>query len=121
MTPLALTHQHLPGVTVVTVAGELDTTNHDQLPAFVAQARQRPADQVVLDLARLRFMDGNGLRAVLACRTETVRGGAELRVAAPHPSPARLLKITGLDARLSLHATLEQALFAATVAARPAT
>lgn len=32
MTPLTLTHQHLPGVTVIVVAGELDTTARTTAP-----------------------------------------------------------------------------------------
>ncbi|GAA3560652.1 hypothetical protein GCM10022419_046620 [Nonomuraea rosea] len=121
MTPLTLTHQNLPGVTMIMVAGELDITNHEQLLTFMVQARQRPADQVVFDLTELRFMDSSGLRAVLACRSDALQCGGDVRVAAPRPGPAQLFEITGIDLRMSVHVTVEQALFIAMKAAEPAT
>jgi anti-anti-sigma factor len=103
---------------VVGVAGELDTSNYAQLEAYLSQARLRPADQVVLDLTGLTFMDSNGLRLLLAFHQECLQLGGELRLAALQPVPARLLHITGVEMHVALHASVEQAVAAALEAAQ---
>jgi anti-sigma B factor antagonist len=110
---LTLTHRHLPGVTVIAIAGELDVTNHGEMAAYLGRIRQAPADQVVFDLAELAFMDSSGLRALLSCRQDCVGQGGEMRLAALQAIPARMLEITGVHAHLLVHATVDQALTAA--------
>jgi anti-sigma B factor antagonist len=120
MMPLTLTHRHLPGVTVIAVGGELDTTNHRELENFLEQVRQGPADQVVFDLAGLRFMDSRGLSSLLACHQACLDSGGEVRVAALQATPARLLSLTGVDAHVVVHDTVEQAIAVALAAATSA-
>ncbi|MFC5823240.1 STAS domain-containing protein [Nonomuraea insulae] len=120
MTSLTLTHHNLPGVTVIVVSGELDITNDTQLPAFLARVRRRPADQVVLDLTELTFMDSFGLRAVLICHADALARGGDARPAAPQHGPVQVLAVTGVDAHLTVHDTVKQALLVAMAAAESA-
>jgi anti-anti-sigma factor len=113
MTPLALTHQHLPGATLVALIGELDFTNHEQLDAYLAQVCRRPTDCIVLDLAEVVFMDSQGLNVILRTRQARRAQGGDLWLAAPHPITARLLKITGADFHLVSYPTVDEALAAA--------
>ncbi|MEV0390626.1 STAS domain-containing protein [Nonomuraea sp. NPDC050643] len=111
---LRLTHRHLPGVTVVALAGELDTTNHAHLTAYLGQALGDPADQVVFDLRELTFLDSSGLRALLLCHRSSAEAGGELRLACLQPLPARLVEVTGVGSHMATHATVDQAVAAAT-------
>ncbi|MFC4117667.1 STAS domain-containing protein [Nonomuraea zeae] len=95
------------------MTGELDITNHAKVADYLCRSRQRPADQVVLDLAGLAFMDSSGLRALLSCHQDCLGQGGELRLAALQAVPARLMEITGVHAHLSVHHTVDQALSAA--------
>ncbi|GAA2407208.1 STAS domain-containing protein [Nonomuraea africana] len=110
MEALSLSCQHLPGVTLIQVGGELDVTNDAQFAAFVRQARRRPADHLVFDLGELTFMGSSGLRVVLdAYRSGGSHGGA-VYLAALRPEPARLVEITGAGRHLRVHATAQEAL-----------
>ncbi|SEG96772.1 anti-sigma B factor antagonist/stage II sporulation protein AA (anti-sigma F factor antagonist) [Nonomuraea solani] len=111
---LRLTHRHLPGVTVIALAGELDTTNYEHLPAYLGRCLGDPADQVVFDLAKLTFLDSSGLRALLLCRRSSLEAGGELRLACLQPLPARLVEITGVGTHMATHETVDQAVAAAT-------
>ncbi|MEU7895047.1 STAS domain-containing protein [Nonomuraea sp. NPDC049152] len=114
MPPLTLSCQHLPGaVTVITVAGEVDHTTSDQLDTFIQQARRQPSDHLVVELTEMPFMDSSGLSVLIRAYVLAHQHGGSLRLAAPPPVPARLLRITGLDARLPVHATTADALAAA--------
>ncbi|MDP4510489.1 STAS domain-containing protein [Nonomuraea turcica] len=115
--PLLLSHQHLPGVTVIAVDGELDAHNCHRLEAYIQQHRRRPPDQLVFDLSQARFIDSRGLRVLVQAHALSVRTGGAVLLAAPAAMPARLLQITGLADHLPVHATLEEALRAALSAA----
>jgi anti-sigma B factor antagonist len=113
MTPLALTHQHLPGVTLVALIGELDCTNYKQLETYLARVCRRAADRIVLDLAEVTFMDSHGLNVLLRAREARNAQGGDLWLAAAHPTTAHTLRITGADLHLPSYPTVDQALAAA--------
>jgi anti-sigma B factor antagonist len=108
---LTLTHQHLPGMSVIAVIGEVDRNSSDRLAGYIGEVH-RPGDHVVIDLAELSFMDSSGLRVLLDCARRCADGGADLHLAAAHGAPARLLAVTGVDRRLSMYATAEEAITA---------
>src|SRR4051794_8899858 len=109
---------HLGGVTVITVGGELDLVSAGELETFVRRAH-RPGDQVVVDLTKVGFMDCSGLRALLRVPREVRADGGVIRLAAPQPIPARVLKLTGADRCVPVHASREEALEAALTAREP--
>ncbi|WP_223167286.1 STAS domain-containing protein [Nonomuraea sp. SYSU D8015] len=108
---VTLTHQHLPGMSVIAVAGEVDRTNSAQLADYIERIR-RPGDHMVFDLAELTFLDSSGLRALLLCAQECGADGVGLHLAAAQGAPARLLTITGVDRQVPMHATVEEAITA---------
>ncbi|MEV0590156.1 STAS domain-containing protein [Nonomuraea cavernae] len=102
--------QHLPGVTVIAVGGDLDATNAGRLESFIDESRQRPDDHLVFDMTEVCFLDSSGLRVLLNAYTHCVRHGGSIRLAALRPMPARMVQITRIDAHLPVHATVEEAL-----------
>lgn len=108
MSDLTLGEEHLRGVTVITVGGELDLVTAGELEDFVCRAR-RPGDQVVLDLAGVGFLDCSGLRALLRVHQDVLSDGGASRLAAPERIAGRVLAITGVDRYIQVHATRAEA------------
>ncbi|MCP2347746.1 STAS domain-containing protein [Nonomuraea roseoviolacea] len=126
MPRLTFACQHLPGATVITVGGEIDSANAARVESFIAESRRRPGDHLVFDLTEVRFMDSAGLRTLLNAYLDAEAHGGSVRLAALQPMPARLVAITRVDEHLPVHATVQEALTAALSspeprAARPAT
>ncbi|WP_162795403.1 STAS domain-containing protein [Nonomuraea lactucae] len=119
MSWLTYASQHLPGVTVIAVGGELDATNAGRLESYVADARQGPGDHLVFDLTEVRFMDSAGLRALLNSCLAVARHGGSARLAALQTMPARIVRITRVEAHLPVHETVDDALTAALSPPKP--
>jgi anti-anti-sigma factor len=84
--------------TVVTVDGELDAANADQLAVYV-QRNARRARRVVLDLRELDFIGTAGFSALH--RINVVCSGAQVSWAmATSPAVARLLRVCDPDGTL---------------------
>ena len=113
MTPLTFACQHMPGVTVISMAGDLEAANADRLDTFISRSRRRPGDHVVLDLSEVPLLGHSGLRVLLNVRALTRRHGGDLHLAALQESPARLLTNTGARPILTVHHSVEQAILAA--------
>lgn len=112
MSELILAHQHLSGVTVITVGGELDLATASELDDFMCRTR-RPGDHLVVDLADVTFIDCSGLRPLLRAHHRLRADGTKIYLAAPQPLPARVLKITGIDRWMPVHASQPEAVKAA--------
>jgi anti-sigma B factor antagonist len=85
------------GVTVVSVAGEVDLANAGDLRAAFSSSLADPAVRlVVCDLSRVTFLACTGLTALLDVRRALAARGAGIRVVAQNPAITRLLAVTGL-------------------------
>jgi anti-anti-sigma factor len=86
------THVDQAGATVVTLSGELDSSNAAALEAALEPITATGVAQLVFDLSALRFMDSAGIAVLL---------GAAAKVEAVHlrdPTPIvrRVIELTGL-------------------------
>ncbi|GAA4919088.1 STAS domain-containing protein [Nonomuraea thailandensis] len=113
MPPLTLAHQHLHGVTVIAVTGEMDATNRADLETYLREAQAAPAKRLVFDLSGVPFMDSSGLHVLLKCATDCLKAGGAVHLAAVQPLPARLFEITGVVAHIPVHERVEDAVTAA--------
>jgi anti-anti-sigma factor len=84
------------GERVLRVHGELDIATAGDLERAVLRPRE-PGEQVVLDLARLRFMDSTGLRVLLRARAEAKAGRWDLYVRNVPANVQRLFSISGVE------------------------
>jgi stage II sporulation protein AA (anti-sigma F factor antagonist) len=95
---------------VVTVVGQLDGDTsavlRHQLAALTLQGRCF----IVLDLAQVPFMDSSGMNSVLRSRSEILRHGGQLVLAAPDAPVRRLLDLTGVSLATPVHDTTDLAL-----------
>jgi anti-sigma B factor antagonist len=76
--------------------GELDMATAPTLLAAVGPVLQDPAQDVVLDVRRLSFVDSTGISALI--RISTRLEGATLTLVAPADNVARVLKLVRADA-----------------------
>ncbi|WP_223166871.1 STAS domain-containing protein [Nonomuraea sp. SYSU D8015] len=112
MSSLHMHHQHHAGATVIALAGEIDLASAPQLQQFIRRVRQTPADQLIFDMAEVKFMDSTGLRVLLDAFDVAQRHGGAIHLAALQGPPARLMEITRLDERFCLHSSTDSALAA---------
>ncbi|NRQ38772.1 STAS domain-containing protein [Nonomuraea sp. NN258] len=94
---------------LVTLSGELDSTNDLDLESFV-DGLLRPNQALILDLGGLTFMDGRGLSALLRLSGVVRRKGGALHLANVSDLPARLLQLTGIWDALNIHTSVEAAI-----------
>ena len=115
---LTIEVRHGRGYAIVTVAGEIDISTVTRLRErlFELAPSGRP---LMADLDRVGFMDSAGLSALAGAAKRAAACGGSLQVVCARPTTRQLLRLTGLDCRIPLARTLDEAV-AALAAARTA-
>ena len=90
------------GTTVVAVAGELDIASAPMLKDAIERAQKDDADDLVVDLRDLEFMDVSGLRVLIRAHQRAEEAGGRLRLANVQEPVTRLLTLTGTNEILSI-------------------
>lgn len=81
-------------------------------PALRASIEQSVADgqaRVVVDLAKISFIDSSGLGSLIAGLKRARQAGGNLRIAAATEQVLMVLKLTNLDRVLRPHLSVEEA------------
>jgi anti-sigma B factor antagonist len=100
------------GCAIVAVAGEIDIST-------VTRLRERLFDMaasglpLVLDLDQVNFIDSVGLAVLVGTANRAAEHGGSLQVVCARPKIRELLRLTGLDRRIPLALTLDEARAAA--------
>lgn len=86
------------GVPIVSVSGELDSSNAASLDAAVAPVATTHSERLIFDLSGLRFMDSAGIAVLvgIAAKVKTV----QLRE--PSHAVRRVVELTGLTGVLPI-------------------
>jgi anti-sigma B factor antagonist len=79
--------------------GELDLATAPQLERDV-QAVRDGAEDVVLDLSQLTFIDSSGLRALIALDERAKAEGWRLSLVDPAPATQTIFRVSGVDKHL---------------------
>jgi stage II sporulation protein AA (anti-sigma F factor antagonist) len=107
---LTVSHLTVDGVRIVALRGELDyTARHFAEEALMPPVGDGPP-RTVADLTHLTFMDSSGINALIAARHAAAAAQGWLRVAGAQPAVLRVIRIVGVDALISCHPTVRQAL-----------
>jgi len=83
-------------VTVVTAAGEIDSTSAPVLREQLEALLDSDVHEVTVDLGRVTFLDSAGLCVLATAHRRSVRQDVRLRVLASSRAVIRPLQITGL-------------------------
>jgi anti-sigma B factor antagonist len=100
------------GTVVVSLAGELDLYNAEEVRDALLDATAGEPGVVVVDLEEVRFIDSTALGVLIEARSRMADRGA-FRLAAPGLETRRALEVSGLDRHFLVHDTVAEALEAA--------
>lgn len=81
----------------VTLEGELDLANADQIPAVARALSARGVSECLIDLGRVTFLDVSVLNALHAADRVLTGHGGRLLIVGLSPLATRALRLTGLD------------------------
>jgi len=97
------------GATVVSLAGELDLYNAEDVRAALLECCSDEPSVLVVDLAEVTFVDSTALGVLIEARSRLAdRDG--FRLAAPRLEARRALEVSGLDRHFSIFDTVADAL-----------
>lgn len=94
---------------IVTVRGELDLATADPLYRRGSAAIGRHTRLLLVDLAGVSFCDSRGLSALVRIANAADAADCSYGLIAPQPLVTKVLRITGLDRRLPVFPTVEEA------------
>lgn len=110
----ALSVRSQDGYIVVTISGELDIASAPVLRERFLGLLRPGASRIVIDLSGVTFCDASGLAVLVGAGRRAGQLGGVLRLAAPAPLVAAVLRLTGLDSRFEIFATAPEAIGAPT-------
>jgi anti-sigma B factor antagonist len=97
------------GAVVVSLAGELDLYNAEEVRSALLEACAEEPELLVVDLEEVRFIDSTALGVLVEALSKTTdRRG--FRLAAPGLETRRALEVSGLDRHFHVHDTVAEAL-----------
>jgi anti-sigma B factor antagonist len=100
------------GAVIVSLAGELDLYNAEQVRSALLDACTGGPEVLVVDLGEVTFIDSTALGVLIEARSRMAdRKG--FRLAAPGLETRRALEVSGLDKHFLVHDTVPEALEAA--------
>jgi anti-anti-sigma factor len=99
-----------PACTIARLEGELDIATVPELRERLLGVLSPGVRLLIIDLSGVSFCDVAGLAVLIGTQRRATECGIVVRLAAPRPQVVKLLRITGLDHRLTICATLADAL-----------
>jgi anti-anti-sigma factor len=99
-----------PACTIARLEGELDIATVPELREPLFDVLSPGVRLLIIDLSGVSFCDVAGLAVLIGTQHRAAARGIAVRLAAPQPQVAKLLRVTGLDHRLTICATLADAL-----------
>ena len=97
---LSIESAHGPVAYVIRIEGELAVAGCSDLESALAAAERSQAEQIVVDLDQLSFIDAGGLETLLRASRRSASNGSRLRLTRGRGEVARLLSLTLLDLTL---------------------
>lgn len=97
-------------VTVVTVAGRVDSASASDLEAELKTQMDDGKISFVLDLAGVDFLSSSGLRVLVTTLKAVRRSGGDLRLAQPSQRATDAIDLAGLDVLFQAYPDREAAI-----------
>lgn len=106
---MKLSYEDHNTVTVLTVSGELTADQADSFRRACLERLAAHIRDVVLDLEYLTLIDSAGLELLLWLLDEISKHGGHLRIVKPDETIRKILQLTRLERRFSIHDSIELA------------
>ncbi len=97
------------GHTLVAITGRLDLGTAGTFRSAIEHLLHDGTTNVIVDLARVTFIDSSGLGALIGAYRHTLDAGGSLRIVAPTPDVQDLLTLMRLDRVLPAYPTVDAA------------
>ncbi len=107
--PLSVYIEHVDGVTVASIGGEIDLNNCEELRAALEPCMQ-PGAILVVDLAAVDLIDASGLKVLVWASLTTIDAGGAFTLRRPTRAVRDLLEATHLDFLLAGEVSHERGL-----------
>jgi anti-sigma B factor antagonist len=101
-------HQMARDTTVISVEGDLDLASAPDLKWALGDLQASGARHVVIDLAKVSFIDSTAL-GVLVGAQRALDSGIKMAIACNEENVLRIFELTGLDCMFEIVSTLEEA------------
>jgi anti-sigma B factor antagonist len=108
----ALSVRGQDGYTIVTISGDIDIASVPALREQLLGLLRPGASRLVIDLSGVTFCDASGLAVLVGVARRADLLGGVLRLVAPAPLMAKVLRLTGLHSRFEIFATVPEAMSA---------
>jgi anti-sigma B factor antagonist len=116
---LTIEVRHEQGCTIMSAAGEIEVSTLSALRERLFDVAASGA-RLVVDLDRVSSIDSVGLATLVGAANRAAAHGGSLQVACARPRTRQLVRLTGLDCRIPLARTMDEALeFRAAAATDP--
>jgi anti-anti-sigma factor len=99
-----------PACTIAVLEGDLDIATTPALRRRLFSVLGPGVRLLIIDLSGVSFCGVAGLAVLIGAQRRARGRGIIVRLAAPRPQMARLLRVTGLDRSVTICATLDDAL-----------
>jgi anti-anti-sigma factor len=88
--------------TTIHLSGEIDILTSQAVRERLLLILRYSTNLLIIDLSGVAFCDASGLAVLVGIQRRARAAGITLALAAPRPSTAKLLRITGLDRSLPM-------------------
>lgn len=99
---VTLARTTVEGGTCVTVAGEVDVSNADELRATLDACLLEDVSAIEVDLAEVSYIDSTGIGVLVGAAHRAEDEGISYRVVRPQRNVARVLSLLGVDEKLGV-------------------
>lgn len=106
---LSLATRSVSGHTVLEIGGEIDVYTAPRLRERLVEIAEAGDRRIVIDLARVDFLDSTGLGVLVGAHRRMRGGESSFSLVCPHERLLKIFKITGLDSVFEIHSSVEEA------------
>ena len=97
------------GTQIIAFPAVVDSGNTVRIAARLFAACRPNAGVVIADLSQTEFLDTFGMRCLLVAADQALVCGAELRIVTRSPAVLRVLELAGLEGKLRVYSTIDDA------------
>lgn len=101
---LAVTHNTRNNTYVVSVVGEVDVSNADELRSALNEALVAEAARIEVDLAEASYVDSTGIGVLVGAARRAAEASKQFGVTNPQRNVARVLSLLGVSDELGVGA-----------------
>jgi anti-sigma B factor antagonist len=107
---LSLSTRSVSDRVVLEIGGEIDVYTAPRLRERLVDLVGTGNAHVVVDLARVDFLDSTGLGVLVGAHRRLRAGGGSLRLVIPHERLLKIFRITGLDTVFEIQSSVADAI-----------